>query len=359
MLHIVVPACAAITSLAPRLAGATVPSSAFALPVRRLGSVWRPHLEQQLQSGSSGGRLAASARSAREFLFSAGRRRRQCVGSAARASGAGLLRMSSDVASLPIDPTAGSLESKVPAELDRSKLRDVSTVPEGMSPAVLVACGSYSPPTVLHTRIFETARDFFVETKDSLKIDVIGGYICPVHEAYGKKGLAPMHDRIEMVKRSLESSDWVSCDEWETKQKEWTRTRLSLDRMHIEVNKGNTSGKDIRVMLLCGADILDSMVTPGVWTESDLHVLLSRGTFSLSLLRGALHACSSWTVIWTAASRRDAKNRDELASRAGIVCIKRAGSDPEKLINSHDILYKYRQNIYLIREWVVSLPCGG
>lgn len=220
--------------------------------------------------------------------------------------------MSSDVASLPIDPTAGSLESKVPAELDRSKLRDVSTVPEGMSPAVLVACGSYSPPTVLHTRIFETARDFFVETKDSLKIDVIGGYICPVHEAYGKKGLAPMHDRIEMVKRSLESSDWVSCDEWETKQKEWTRTRLSLDRMHIEVNKGNTSGKDIRVMLLCGADILDSMVTPGVWTESDLHVLLSRG----------------------------------------IVCIKRAGSDPEKLINSHDILYKYRQNIYLIREWV-------
>jgi nicotinate (nicotinamide) nucleotide adenylyltransferase len=205
----------------------------------------------------------------------------------------------------------GSLDDKIPTPLDRSKMRPLSSVPDDMTPAVLVACGSYSPPTVLHTRIFETARDFFLESKDLLKVDVIGGFISPVHAAYGKKGLAPMPARIEMVKRSLQSSDWVNCDEWETKQNEWTRTRLSLDRMHIEVNKGN-SGKEVKVMLLCGADILDSMVTPGVWMESDLHTLLSRG----------------------------------------IVCIKRSGSDPEKLINSNDLLYKYRNNIHLIREWV-------
>jgi len=238
------------------------------------------------------GRLAAASRPA----MSAADGKRQKTGGAA----------------LPFDPTAGDLADKIPAELDRSKMKPLTAVPEGMTPAVLVACGSYSPPTVLHTRIFETARDFFVESRDSLKVDLIGGFISPVHEAYGKKGLAPMPDRIEMVKRSLASSDWVTCDEWETAQREWTRTRLSLDRMHLEVNKGNTSGRDVKVMLLCGADILDSMVTPGVWMESDLHTLLSRG----------------------------------------IVCIKRAGSDPEKLINDNDILYKYRQNIYLIREWV-------
>jgi len=62
-----------------------------------------------------------------------------------------------------------------------------------MTPAVLVACGSYSPPTVLHTRIFETARDFFFESKESLEIDLIGGFISPVHAAYGKKGLAVIH----------------------------------------------------------------------------------------------------------------------------------------------------------------------
>ena len=183
---------------------------------------------------------------------------------------AGALRMS-DVASLPIDPEAGSLADKIPAELDRSRLRHVSSVPAGMTPAVLVACGSYSPPTVLHTRIFETARDFFKENQELLKVDVIGGFVSPVHAAYGKKGLAPMEDRLAMVKLALESSDWVSCDDWETRQNEWTRTRLSLDRMHIEVNKGNGGGKEVQVMLLCGADILDSMVTPGVWMESDLH----------------------------------------------------------------------------------------
>ena len=183
---------------------------------------------------------------------------------------AGALRMS-DVASLPIDPEAGSLADKIPAELDRSRLRHVSSVPAGMTPAVLVACGSYSPPTVLHTRIFETARDFFKENQELLKVDVIGGFVSPVHAAYGKKGLAPMEDRLAMVKLALESSDWVSCDDWETRQNEWTRTRLSLDRMHIEVNKGNAGGKEVQVMLLCGADILDSMVTPGVWMESDLH----------------------------------------------------------------------------------------
>jgi nicotinamide mononucleotide adenylyltransferase len=96
------------------------------------------------------------------------------------------------------------------------------------------------------------------------------------------------------------------------KQREWTRTRLSLQRMHEELNKGNDSGREIKVMLLCGADILDSMVTPGVWMESDLRLLLG----------------------------------------CGVVAIKRQGSDPEKLINDNDLLYAFRGNILLVREWV-------
>jgi nicotinamide mononucleotide adenylyltransferase len=78
-----------------------------------------------------------------------------------------------------------------------------------------VSCGSFSPPTVMHTRIFETARDHLRAHEDVLKLRVIGGFISPVHEAYGKKGLAPAPDRIEMVRRALVSSDWVACDEWE------------------------------------------------------------------------------------------------------------------------------------------------
>jgi len=32
-------------------------------------------------------------------------------------------------------------------------------VPVGKIPVVLVSCGSFSPPTLLHTRIMEEARD--------------------------------------------------------------------------------------------------------------------------------------------------------------------------------------------------------
>jgi len=212
---------------------------------------------------------------------------------------------------LPFDPKSGSLESKLHFPIDTSKLADISKVPEDRTPVVLLACGSYSPPTVMHMRIFETARDYFRSMEDSLKMEVVGGFVCPVHPAYGKKGLAPPEDRVEMVRLALESSDWVNVEDWEVKQKEWTRTRLSLDRMQVEVNKVS-GGREVKVMLLCGADILDSMVTPGVWTETDLKELLSRG----------------------------------------IVCIKRSGSDPEKLIQENDLLYEFRDRILLVREWV-------
>lgn len=41
---------------------------------------------------------------------------------------------------------------------------------------------------------------------EMLKVEVVGGFICPVHPAYGKKGLAPPEDRIEMVYPPLPAS---------------------------------------------------------------------------------------------------------------------------------------------------------
>jgi nicotinamide mononucleotide adenylyltransferase len=51
----------------------------------------------------------------------------------------------------------------------------------------------------MHTRIFETARDHFHTIDPSEKIQIIGGFISPVHDAYGKKDLAPAEHRLEMV----------------------------------------------------------------------------------------------------------------------------------------------------------------
>lgn len=54
------------------------------------------------------------------------------------------------------------------------------------TPLVLVACGSYSPPTFLHLRMFSMASDFARMNTD---FEVVGGYFSPVSDAYEKVGL--------------------------------------------------------------------------------------------------------------------------------------------------------------------------
>jgi len=65
-------------------------------------------------------------------------------------------------------PQSGTLEAKIHTPLDTSRLGDFASVPKDNKPVVLLACGSYSPPTVMHVRIFETARDYFKSMNGAL-----------------------------------------------------------------------------------------------------------------------------------------------------------------------------------------------
>jgi nicotinamide mononucleotide adenylyltransferase len=60
------------------------------------------------------------------------------------------------------------------------------------TPLVLVACGSFSPITYLHLRMFEMAADF---VKFNTEFEVMGGLISPVSDAYKKAGLASSQHR--------------------------------------------------------------------------------------------------------------------------------------------------------------------
>lgn len=118
------------------------------------------------------------------------------------------------------------------------------------SKIMLIACGSFSPPTPMHFRMFgklcndassvirrkyrrfffrpfqtEIARDYFEQIGSA---SVVGGIISPVHDSYGKNGLVSATHRCNMIKIGLQSSDWIRLSEWETQQEEWTRTRLTL-----------------------------------------------------------------------------------------------------------------------------------
>lgn len=60
------------------------------------------------------------------------------------------------------------------------------------TPLLLVACGSFSPITFLHLRMFVMADDY---VKHNTQFEVIGGYLSPVSDAYRKQGLAPAEHR--------------------------------------------------------------------------------------------------------------------------------------------------------------------
>uniref|UniRef100_A0A3P9JQJ5 Nicotinamide nucleotide adenylyltransferase 3 n=2 Tax=Oryzias TaxID=8089 RepID=A0A3P9JQJ5_ORYLA len=88
-------------------------------------------------------------------------------------------------------------------------------------PLVLLACGSFNPITNQHMRLFELARDHLHATG---QYQVVGGIVSPVSDGYGKQGLALAKHRIAMAKLALGTSSWVTVDEWESQQPDWTET---------------------------------------------------------------------------------------------------------------------------------------
>ncbi|OJI98192.1 hypothetical protein ASPVEDRAFT_79855 [Aspergillus versicolor CBS 583.65] len=152
------------------------------------------------------------------------------------------------------------------------------------TPLLLVACGSFSPITFLHLRMFEMAADY---VKLSTDFEIVGGYLSPVSDAYRKAGLASAEHRVSMCQRAVDASDWLMVDTWEPMHKEYQPTAIVLDHFDYEINAirngidtGNGSRKPVQVVLLAGADLVHTMSTPGVWSEKDLdHILGQYGTF--------------------------------------------------------------------------------
>ncbi|KAF2141911.1 uncharacterized protein K452DRAFT_250872 [Aplosporella prunicola CBS 121167] len=152
------------------------------------------------------------------------------------------------------------------------------------TPLVLVACGSFSPITYLHLRIFEMARDWARYNTD---FEVVGGFLSPVGDAYKKAGLASANHRVRMCELAVDDSPWIVVDKWEPLHKEYQPTARVLDHFDHELNEvlggiEDCTGqkKKIRVALLAGADLIQTMSTPNLWAPKDLdHILGDYGAF--------------------------------------------------------------------------------
>ncbi|KAA1470376.1 Nucleotidylyl transferase [Dentipellis sp. KUC8613] len=153
------------------------------------------------------------------------------------------------------------------------------------TPIVLVACGSFSPVTYLHLRMFEMAVDYARQNTD---FEVVGGYMSPVSDQYKKPGLLSARHRVNMCTLGVNehSFGWLMVDPWEAFQ-DYQRTAVVLDHFEYEINTvlggvHTPSGehRHVHVMLLAGSDLISTMSEPGVWSEPDLdHILGKYGTF--------------------------------------------------------------------------------
>ncbi|XP_018575056.1 nicotinamide/nicotinic acid mononucleotide adenylyltransferase 1 isoform X3 [Anoplophora glabripennis] len=204
----------------------------------------------------------------------------------------------------------------------------------GPTKVVLLACGAFNPPTNMHLRMFEIARDHLHRLGSYI---VVGGIVSPVHDAYGKKELEPATHRITMIKMALQNHDWVGLSDWECKQESWCRTRQVLQyhqnrinavlnqslNNHYDVNEDdinwipddikNGCTGPIQVKLLCGGDLLESFGTPGLWSNEDI---------------------------------------EDIVGQHGIVVISRWNSNPLEFIYNSDMLTKYMSNIVIVTEWI-------
>lgn len=137
---------------------------------------------------------------------------------------------------------------------------------EGAENVVLLSCGAFSPPTSMHMRMMEMAKEF-IESQE--KVHVALGVLSPVHDSYQKPGLEKSTHRMKMTELACEKSSWIEAWDWECIQPSWTRTRLVLEQLEEVTN--------CRVMICAGADFLQSLTLTDIWSIEDVAFLCRRG----------------------------------------------------------------------------------
>jgi nicotinamide mononucleotide adenylyltransferase len=124
---------------------------------------------------------------------------------------------------------------------------------------------------------------------ENTEFEVVGKYLSPVSDAYGKTSLVPAFHRIAMCTLAAEDEckSRIMIDPWETLRHDeegepiYTRTADVLRHFDYEINDvlGGVRASDgtalrVRIVLLIGADVAMTMGDPKVWAPSDLDVLL-------------------------------------------------------------------------------------
>lgn len=184
------------------------------------------------------------------------------------------------------------LSTSAPYALRTDKLKSLAACLAGTSdatappqPLVLAICGSFNPAHSAHVKLYDTVKRV-IDGKEGRT--VLGGFLSPVADAYGKPGLRSAADRVGVLDAILECHPDLNVDTWECTQPTYTRTLYVLraleehvnahyavtepDAMELLASRGG--GGRVRVVLVCGADLFASFWIPGCWPLPLLRQLL-------------------------------------------------------------------------------------
>jgi nicotinamide mononucleotide adenylyltransferase len=153
----------------------------------------------------------------------------------------------------------------------------------------------------------ELALDHF---RDS-EFEIIGQYLSPVTDAYGKKGLVQREHRTAMCKLAVESTG-IMVDDWEARHDAWTPTKQVLDHFEENLKKALGGVRPI-IYLICGTDLLDSFNTPGLWADADM---------------------------------------DAILGEYGLVCVQRDQTNAQEIVTKNALMNKHSKNIVIINQWM-------
>lgn len=157
-------------------------------------------------------------------------------------------------------------------------------------------------------------NDYFNLMEPSNHFKVIGGILSPVSDGYGKASLIPAADRLEICQLATEGHPFITVEPWEALKPEWTPTLQVLKHYDEEIRK---QVPNVKVMLLCGSDLIESFRESNVWNPIALK---------------------------------------ELIESFGLVVIERTNAllakGVEKEIFENDLLFRVRRNIFIIPQSV-------
>lgn len=120
---------------------------------------------------------------------------------------------------------------------------------------------------------------------------VIGGIVSPSNDP--KSELADSTMRCKLLELALKTSNWIRLSTWEIEQSTTKNTREVLQHHQNVLNSflcnnldNNVNNEDIKwlpeglrnnslqlpiqIKLLCSIDFLESLGTPGLWSEEDV-----------------------------------------------------------------------------------------